>query len=852
LQSKTLSVQVEEVILPGTPFLVSAAYRNVDKLYYRVVAKEFSLKKENPDFESGAFRRLITGRARLRGEVSLAANDDYKEHRTELGIDGLQPGHYFLLVGTDPSFDAKRSPIALTYLEVSSLALLAGNNPAFGLVVDRKSGAALSGVEAIFYEYTGNYRNRKLVQIGRGTSQANGEIDLLQGRSVIVELRKGEDRAASRFYVNDRPPRKYTQEKTDFFLDRGIYRPGQTLYVKGISIAHDEKRNASILTNEEQEIYIYDANGQEVGKQTVTTDEFGAFDLSFILPESGLNGQYNITSSIGGRKNFRVEAYKRPHFEVVFEPNDEPVAPGDSTTVTGKAIGFAGPAVTDATVTYQVSRESISYFYYYRGPGGGGAQDAVLATGTTTTDDQGEFSIDFAALVPPAQKNRYGQHYRFVVSVDVADITGETHAAKAYVQLRKKDIRMELDVPAMLDVSVQDSLLLRIRAAGDLAEEGKNTAPAEVQIQAVTHPEPALFYRKWSIPDRPTISESTFRKQFPQLAYAATPSVEEWTNAGDPILTRSVEVEKELKLNLPIADLRPGHYRIRLQYQANGEERAEFAHLEVLDSQEGALPAGMFYYFDRDYQQVTPGETITLPLVCQENLPLVLSSWGSRETKRLYERSQVNNRHLFTHDVTDGDRGVLYFQYEFVKHNRYFRGQKRITVTWPTKKLAIEYETFRDKLRPGEEEEWRIRIDDHEGGPASAQVLASMYDASLDQLASYEWGFWPHQSYAGARNRLSSTGFSVIYGYGIYNNPGRPPRRSYIAPGLLLGPLNFWGGGYYYPTSYALEDVENHDLNPYRGDELESSAMAAPKSAAPPPPPAESVPEADEVDFDEV
>ncbi|MEL6142840.1 MAG: alpha-2-macroglobulin family protein, partial [Bacteroidota bacterium] len=242
----------------------------------------------------------------------------------------------------------------------------------------------------------------------------------------------------------------------------------------------------------------------------------------------------------------------------------------------------------------------------------------------------------------------------------------------------------------------------------------------------------------------------------------------------------------------------------------------------------------MFYYFDRDYQQVTPGETISLPLVCQENLPLVLSSWGSRETKRLYERSQVNNRHLFTHDITDGDRGILYFQYEFVKHNRYFRGQKRITVTWPTKKLAIEYETFRDKLRPGEEEEWRIRIDDHEGGPASAQVLASMYDASLDQLASYEWGFWPHQSYAGARNRLSSTGFSIIYGYGIYNNPGRPPRRSYIAPGLLLGPLNFWGGGYYYPMSYALEDVENHDLNPYRGNVL--------RDGVPPPAPAASAP----------
>ncbi len=87
-----------------------------------------------------------------------------------------------------------------------------------------------------------------------------------------------------------------------------------------------------------------------------------------------------------------------------------------------------------------------------------------------------------------------------------------------------------------------------------------------------------------------------------------------------------------------------------------------------------------------------------------------------------------------------GDGANIYILY--AKEGKIYYYRKTVNVPKPDKKLKLEWHTFRDHLTPGQQETWTLTVKDKNGNPVvGANLLASMYDASLDELSSFDWTF---------------------------------------------------------------------------------------------------------------
>ncbi|MEM9836922.1 MAG: alpha-2-macroglobulin family protein, partial [Bacteroidota bacterium] len=603
------------------------------------------------------------------------------------------------------------------------------------------------------------------------------------------------EKGADQLKIETNNYRRYSRdrsyEKDQFFTDRGIYRPGQPLYFKGIALQFDNEDCPSTQPNVSRTVTLFDANGQAVQEKTFTADTYGSFNGSFTLPTGGLNGRFRIASTHGAA-NFRVEAYKRPRFEVTFPDEQRTVAANETVTVTGKAMGYAGPPVAGAKVTYRVERKQQLYawFSYYR-YGGRAGDDAVITTGTTTTQEDGSFAIEFTAQVPPGDGQSYFRpSYQFVVSVDVADQTGETHNATTQLGVRQKGSAIGFTTPSLIDKDWKD-FKINVNFVGDEAVPEK---AINLSLQRVIHPNPAQLSRKWAFPDRPTISKEDFAAQFPLLPATKTPPVEEWKTVGGVTIERDIVVNSDTSVRIATDELAAGYYRIIIQYtDDSGEAQQRDYQLSVLNSSTNELPANMLYFFvpgeDGDYPV---GRTIEQKLIAQMPLNAIFNSWGSRGIRTSLVTATNGKRLDFNYTPTKDDRGGISFKYAFVYHNRFFEQQASYRVPWREKELQITYETFRDKLRPGDQEEWRILIKDHNGQPVASQALASMYDASLDQILPFNWQqnlqLFPQNYYATIQ--FQPYQFRVNSTYGEYINKGKQERYlNFIPPSLDVSPL---------------------------------------------------------------
>lgn len=835
LELPNLRLLGEEVAVPNTAILFQLSYRNTEKIYYQLVRLPYDLpswNKQSSD-EEEAWKKI---KPLTKASLSLGKNDDLQSHTTEFHLQGLAPGHYGLLVSSDESFNNKKGPVATLSFVVSQMALMKYKkaNAYTGLVLDRQVGSAIPGVKATFYKQTGSYDKPKWKSIGESTSDQSGYFNFqYDGYNTTVVLEKGEDKLVTNYnqdrdYTNDRESRQ-----THLFLDRGIYRPGQTVYFKGLATLLDPQGRPSLLKEEAQSVRLLDVNGQEVSKTDFTTDAFGAFDGQFILPATGLNGLYRIEVGGAGSRSFRVEAYKRPRFEVVFEPNEEPIEAGDTVTVLGKALGFAGPAVAGATVTYRVERKMPSYYRWWWG--GNDSPDAILASGTTQTDEAGAFTVQFPALLPSGQeakgKGYFRPAYQFEIYVDVADVTGETHAANTSRHLQPKGNLMNVESPDLMDAAQAEPYVLGISFQG---EEGKTKIhQVQVSLQAVTHPDTALINRRWGFPDRPILSKPDFKQIFPHLAYAELADIGDWASEGKMLLDRLVSTPSDTSLQLDASRLAAGHYRLKITYlNEGGANQVIYRHIRVLDTEKATLPSGMLYHLANiSGPKVLPGEEARLLHLCQNKQALVIHQWHSRAGKK-EGQGPIDKKQGYNYPTTDADRGGLQFSQRFVAYNRVFEQQISFAVPWPTKALDITLATFRDKLRPGEAEEWTMKISQDDGSPANAQVLASMYDAALDQLTPFAWSLAAYPNSFYVYEPFTAFNFGTTQGYGRYDYKAIPYKEGAATPRLLTEPMSFsaYGGG------MLNEMVITGRGAPRRAMRAEAMMSAAPPSAPPPAP----------------
>lgn len=775
IESKSLGFQMEEINPIGQAMLMSLNYKNLSKVHakvFKISKKEFD-KINNIRYKRKDLVNYLDGLKTVH-EFSQKILDegDFQMHRLELQIPQQEAGLYMVILSDKEDFGLDKNGMAYAFTNVSQLSYVERQNKGSYeyYVVDRVSGQPQEGVKAEFYINKYNsllrrYENRK---VGQGQTDKNGFVSS-EGiyrkdyYSFYVRFSKDDDELylGNSFY-NSRynKPQKYKRNTAHIFLDRAIYRPGQTIYYKGIVIQTTDGKEPKIMPNFQTEIVFYDANSQEVAKTKVTTNEFGSYQGSFSAPSSGLLGQMRITDRSGnGTKYFRVEEYKRPKFEVNFLPVKESYQLGKEVTVKGEAKAYAGSNIDGAKVQYRVVRKVVFPYWrsWYWGWNPYAREEQEIVFGEAKTDEKGEYEIKFNAIPDKSIPKKNKPQFNYTVYADVTDITGETHSSQTTVSVGYIGLNA--------NVSVADRLLKEEAKELNIITKNLNgefeAAKGKIKIEQLKVPAVVYNKRKWGQPDYFVLKEDQFKKDFPQYAYKKEDQQQSWKVVKTALET-NFDSEKSKTLELKgVQNWADGAYKLTMTTKdrfGNEIEVEKFFQLYSNKSDQVALNEALF--LANGYLSGEPGESVTLDFGSFRKGAYILFQTEHEGEIVKEEWMQLDARKKVELKLEEKHRGNFQFQIFSIQNNRPYLKSGTVAVPWTNKQLKIEYATFRDKLQPGQEEEWQIKISGPQKDKIAAEVLAGMYDASLDAFASNSWGL---SLYGSTYARLS---WRASHGYG--------------------------------------------------------------------------------------
>jgi hypothetical protein len=747
-----LRLQVEKINIPSQPFRILAEYRNMKKVYLRIipVAEASRLLLTEKD-EWDSVYKLPAAR---RWSETLPATLDAQRHRVEMNGGPLPTGTYLLCASSTPEFSADSSTAAGAIFYVSNIAYI--NNGELLRIVDRETGAGLSGARVDVYHFRWNDNNNEAVGLdtkssGTYIADSRGFVEPpLNGSwqmQHVLKVSHGPDSlfqtAQQDFFYwrNERDYPGFSNPYVYFFTDRSIYRPGQIVFFKGILVQREKV--SKILAGHTGTVALRDANGQDRGRVEVTSNEWGSFDGRFTLPEGLLGGRFSLgMSNANGSADFSVEEYKRPKFEVRFDTLKSVYKAGDSITMKGTAKAYAGNTVSGAKVRYRVTRRQRYFWWWY--DGGNGGREQEIAHGETSTDSKGAFEIAFSALPDKSQSPQTNPYWIFQVAADITDINGETRSASSSVLAGYKSLVLEFNDPEKLPADSFKAISLALTNTAGEAQR----LPVTARISSLRAPDRLLRSRLWERPDQHLIDSIEYVRLFPHDAYGSEGEMKLWPLEREVLqLTDTLRNER---LTLP-RTLSPGFYEIAVSVtDQEGQETIERRRIELYQS--GKPTAPTYLAAESSRKSIEPGETAEVSLRSSTDLevlsvlqrPTDSLAWGGLDIIR------VSGEKRIPLTATEADRGGIQAAYYAVRNNRLHSALLPVDVPWTNKQLHVTTSTFRDKTLPGSEESWSVQISGLRGEQAAAEMLASMYDASLDQLLPHQWyppQLWPHHYY---------------------------------------------------------------------------------------------------------
>ena len=828
-----LNVRLEQVILPEHALLLQASYRNLQGFHARILRFTEEQYQAYQRAYGDARLNILAEMEVVRTEfLELPEQTDYQIHGTEVMTGGLPRGQYLFQFSKSDSFNTDGSwDTGMMPFQVSAIAFLsrqtAVRNMEF-LVTDRAQGNPLPNAEVTMLSVDNREQWR---EIGEGRTDERGFTQSLpEGESYVLRIEYENDvlYSTDRFYNRVPPQEPRSLRRVTFFLDRSLYRPGQTVYFKGIALRQKGKDQPEIMPEERVTVTLIDANYQEVSEQTFTTNAFGTFNGTFKAPSSGLNGRMQLrVKDWNSSSYFQVEEYKRPTFTVELDSLAGARQLGDTIAITGSARTFSGSAVAGQEVTYVVNRRARFPFFPWRRyasyPMSGRSQQ--VAVGTTRTDGEGVFSLTFPALPDRSIPEDLNPYFIYTIAVTVTDLTGETHSREKTITLSYDPFRLQIDYPQEIDRS---ELVLPLAEA--INAEGKRLDfPVQLVVYRLNAPEQIFRERYWDRPDVWALSEEDYQEHFPAYAYgeADNPASWEQSEALAEYQVQGTASNREWSGE----PLTAGHYVLVASATDARGRTVERKHLfQVFDRSAETMPEGTLLWRSATPEVAEPGDAITITVGSLQEKPTLMEIERSG-TIIASEWLEAGDWPNYTYRVEEEDRGNIFALFTTIHDNRTYQERRQITVPWTNKKLDITFETFRDKLRPGQEEEWRIRVSGTQRDQVAAEMVATMYDASLDDLLPHSWQWALYPSYSYPSLTWDPRQFSALYDRLIYSiESGRPiGRREY--PSLHWPRQNYFrsGGG---PVSYSIRSTEMADQR------LEKSeAIAAPAASPPPPPP---------------
>lgn len=806
----TVGLTTEKVNVPGLPFRTLVNYKNLSQVYFRIIQLTPALRKHlQKDYNNDNVFKKLTAEKNIRNwKQDLPKTDDYLSHSVEVKIDALPVGEYALLGSTDENFSLDKNPLAAQYFYVSDISFI--NSGLQYFVLNRTSGQPLSGanVQVWSQKYDYTTRSNSLTKQEKFTTDKNGYFKLpeLKGKYYSQDIRLEITYKNDRLFLDDyqyiynnyynedesdsdyKSQKEFNKDKAKVFLftDRSIYRPGQIVYFKGIGVTKDFKTKKSILLQSKDSLNVIfsDANGEKVDSVKVLLNDFGSFNGKFKIPENKLNGEFdiNVEDFDNSSISFSVEEYKRPKFYTEFEKAKGSFRVNDTVSITGFAKAYAGNNIDGAKVSYRVTRVArFLYPWMFWRTIMPRTQPLEIAHGEMTTDADGKFIIKFSAIPDLTLDKNTDPVFDYKIEADVTDINGETRSGDITVPVGYKALNLQISFPQGTVIN-KDSLKNISISSKNLSGEPEKVK-AEVKIYKLQTPDRLIRQRLWAEPDEFIFSKEEYIKYFPHDEYKNESQKESWKK-GDLVYSKTDSVFQHSAFSLQPSAFEQGWYVAEATAKDKyGQEVKDVKYFQVYDKKSSSLPMPAYVWNSIEKNSFQPGETASVSTGTFANDVFLIQEVNREKTtgdrQPTTDSKQINTwnfyslnngKKTFDFKISEDDRGGFGVNQFFVKDNRFYAVSNTINVPWSNKELNISFDTYRDKTLPGSEEKWKVKISGNEGQKVAAEMLASMYDASLDQFKPHSWedmsSIWPN--YSGYNNWQARQNFTTVNSFEKY------------------------------------------------------------------------------------
>lgn len=802
--TKDVQIETERVMLPEAA-KVKVSFRNIEKVYFRLIERAtdelFDVNNYSPDnINWDRYEKIIARPAVQSWNADLDPGKEYAGCEAFVDMPQMKPGLYYLAASVKEDFSQGNNCLQVAPVIVGKLGMAVrkrgSKNEVF--IVNNVSGEPMEAVRVKGYthEYRKGWR-----QVLTASTDKNGmaSFEAQSDSGFFIAEHKGHTvyRTAD-FYA-------YGYDGFNggsnvyFFTDRAIYRPGQTVYVKGIAASFDTRNNEyKTINNTSVTIVFNDPNGQEVKKETLKTNEFGSFSTTFIAPADRLTGAYSIYSqTYGGAAQIRVEEYKRPKFKVEIETPTQSYQLDQLVQLTGRATAYTGAKIDNAQVKYRVVRE-VRYppwcWWYFNA---GSSQE--IAHGTTSTDTNGEFSIKFTAKPDRSVPRDTEPVFHYTVSADVVDGTGETRSDSQIVRVGYTAMALGLTAPDVTESDKPFNVSVRTTTL-----DGKGIAGAgSFLVYSLKQPERAHRKNYFS----GTLAAKTDKSEIRTW--------EEDKVVFEQSFNTSIEGNFACEVKLP-----EGAYRIKAQTRDryNNEVNA-IANFIVTSYDSDSFGVKIPFFFKVTSGNLQPGDTFTAfwatgygkgpaYIEIEHRQKLVKAFWTDLNAGKVQISLPITEEH----------RGGFNVRVMQIKENREYFHVQYVPVAWSNKELKLKFAHMTSKMQPAQKDTWKIEISGPAAEKGAIEMVAAMYDASLDAFAAQSW----------------PGGFPVFYSDSNYVNVSFANQLTGLY--VWTNNLNHYPGIGYRSYPQLPTNIQNDFFGYYmhhRSKSMRLSAMPPAPSAAP-------------------
>ncbi|WP_158825660.1 alpha-2-macroglobulin family protein [Mucilaginibacter lacusdianchii] len=757
IKQQELTATVEDVNMPGHPLLALLEYRNLNAIRFKIfkLTEEHhsQLLKLNKGYDGNGLQsspKLLQYLQRIKPVqndfLTLPATRDYHKHHVEFKINPQTAGNYVLLLE-----DSARNQrlTQLVAFQLSSLAYTSRRQPN-GIhdirVLHRETGTPLKDVQVIISNRVEKGKISQKHIISQGLTNQDGQYIFKSAQNYYdIELKQQNDYLLRKdTYTSGRQYDDYNNLPaihTIIFTDREIYRPGQTVYFKALQLKKSKGTN-SLMPNQAIDIFLTGQYNKKLQTQSLRTNEFGSAAGSFVLPTNLLNGNFQIATAFGSA-NIRIEEYKRPTFQVTFLPVKQSYRLNDTVVLQGKVTAFSGYGISQARVAYHINLDydnpKLVEDKYTKVP------ESIddFETDTVTADNNGLFQIKFKA---EKTEEDYSLIYQYQINATVTDGSGETQTAEQTVNVSHQPVKLDIKLPKKLTTQSEDIVPLKFINLNDQLLPGN----IKVRVYALSHPPQVFKSRLWEVPDLTLLSHDDFKANFPDYAYQQEDDVTKWHKAG-LILTKEFTADT---IQAPVLNLQELHHQPSGTYQViisgrslEGDTVQLIQYLQVI--KEPAPAQNIKDWVTPLSATIYKGGLAEFRIGINQQATVLMERYDGNKllSAEWLKLNGINQQSIKVASMAG--KNSIQVQFLMIKDNRLYTSYQNITVTDTSKKLPIRLLTYRNKLQPGQKEQWRLQVGNNGPSKEMAEMVATLYDAALDKITpatswAYDLNQTPH------------------------------------------------------------------------------------------------------------